>query len=85
MNTLKLFVWPSFCPNYHDGLAFAIASTEEEAKDLIRAKMQLALPDDVEEEEWEEQLSAPMAYDCWGPVQILPLTEPVAFGVEGGG
>ena len=26
-DTLKLFVWEGFCPDYTDGLAFAIAET----------------------------------------------------------
>lgn len=32
---LKLFVWTEFEPDYTDGLAFAIAETEEEAKELV--------------------------------------------------
>jgi hypothetical protein len=32
---LKLFVWNDFCPDYTSGIAFAIASTEDEARRLI--------------------------------------------------
>lgn len=32
---LKLFVWAEWAPNYTDGLAFAIAETEEQARKLI--------------------------------------------------
>lgn len=32
---LKLFVWPHFCPDYDDGLAFAIAPDELTAEDLV--------------------------------------------------
>lgn len=32
---LKLFVFEEFCPDYTDGLAFAIASTEAHARELI--------------------------------------------------
>jgi hypothetical protein len=32
---LKLFVWDDFNPDYSSGLAFAIAETEEEAKELV--------------------------------------------------
>ena len=33
---LKLYVWKNFCPgDNEDGLAFAIAETEEEAKKLV--------------------------------------------------
>ena len=36
---LKLFVWEHFAPDYKDGLAFAIAKTEAEARDFIIKKM----------------------------------------------
>lgn len=32
---LKLFVWEGFSPDYTDGLAFAIAKDEAEARSLI--------------------------------------------------
>ena len=32
---LKLFVFEGFAPDYTDGLAFAIAHSEEEARELI--------------------------------------------------
>jgi hypothetical protein len=35
MGKLKLFVFDGFCPDFSDGLAFAIAETEEEAKKII--------------------------------------------------
>jgi len=33
---LKLFVWTKFCPDYTDGLAFAIAENETQARNLIK-------------------------------------------------
>jgi len=33
--TLSLYVWTQFCPDYTDGLAFAIAETEEHARQLV--------------------------------------------------
>ena len=33
---LFLFVWNKFCPDYTDGLAFAIAETVEQAQKLIQ-------------------------------------------------
>ena len=42
---LKLYVWEDFNPDWSSGLAFAIASSEKEAKDLI-------LLDVVEPAEW---------------------------------
>lgn len=35
LSKLKLFVWNGFSPDYTDGLAFAIARNETEAKKLI--------------------------------------------------
>ena len=66
MSELKLYVWTEFSPDFHDGLAFAIAATEEEARKLVTK-----------------------AYCCevreWGEVAVLPLDQPTAFAVEGGG
>ena len=36
---LKLFIWTEFCPDYTDGLAFAIAENETEAKKLIEKEL----------------------------------------------
>ena len=34
--SLKLYIWPRFCPGDDDyGLAFALAEAEEEAKKLV--------------------------------------------------
>lgn len=35
---LKLYVWPNFVPDYSVGLAFAIAESEKEAKEMIEEK-----------------------------------------------
>ena len=32
---LKLFIWTGFCPDYSDGLAFAIARDETDARKLV--------------------------------------------------
>lgn len=32
---MKIFIWAEFCPDHDDGLAFAIAENEEQAKDLV--------------------------------------------------
>ncbi len=32
---MKLFIWTGFCPDYTDGLAFAIARDETEARKLV--------------------------------------------------
>ena len=38
MTKLKLFVWTGFSPDYTDGLAFAIAKTEKQAREAIIEK-----------------------------------------------
>lgn len=32
---MKLFVWTGFCPDYTDGIAFAIAETIEQAQQMV--------------------------------------------------
>ncbi len=32
---MKLFIWTCFCPDWRDGLAFAIAQDETEARKLV--------------------------------------------------
>ena len=32
---LSLYVWPKFMPEYSAGLAFAIAETEEQAREMV--------------------------------------------------
>ena len=32
---MKLFIWTGFCPDWTDGLAFAIAKDEAEARKLV--------------------------------------------------
>lgn len=36
---MKLFVWEGFCPDYTDGLAFAIAKSEDDAKKMIEKEL----------------------------------------------
>lgn len=36
---MKLYVWEEFCPDYTDGLAFAIANDIEGAKSMLREKV----------------------------------------------
>lgn len=38
---LKLYVWTGFSPDYTDGLAFAIASSEADAKKMVTNKFGL--------------------------------------------
>jgi hypothetical protein len=43
---LMLYVWPKFLPDYTDGLAFAVAESEEQARELV------ALVKGYEPNEW---------------------------------
>jgi hypothetical protein len=36
---LRLYVWPQFSPDYTAGLAFAIATTEEQARQAIEQRL----------------------------------------------
>lgn len=35
---LRLYIWTGYCPDYTAGLAFAIASSEDEARELVSEK-----------------------------------------------
>ncbi len=70
---LKLFVWQQFCPGHSDGLAFALAETEAEAKKLILDENEKENPSN----DW------PIKHDEFGEVQIYPI-EPIAKFIRGG-
>jgi len=38
MKKLMLFVWEGHCPDYSDGIAFAIAANEKDARALVEKK-----------------------------------------------
>ena len=42
---LKLFVWTDFSPDYTGGLAFAIAETKSEAKELVLKELDYKVDD----------------------------------------
>lgn len=69
MKKMKLFVWAEFYPGWYDGLAFAIAKTEAEARELV-AK--------------DHRVGEHCCISDWGPVQVFPLSEARAFSVCGG-
>jgi hypothetical protein len=68
---LKLYVWEGFCPNYYDGLAFAIAVSEEEAIELIEKKV--------------DPPYSPYDPDLWGEVDVYDIDKKIAFARNGGG
>jgi hypothetical protein len=70
---MKLYVWDEFCPNYVDGLAFAIAESEEAARASINEALGYCPPDGTND-----------SNNRWGRVRIYELNEPVAFAVTGG-
>ena len=61
---LQLYVWTDFAPGYTSGLAFAIASNEQDARELITKDV------GFEAEEWGElkiyPLNAPIAKAIYG-------------------
>ena len=61
---LRLFIWQKFKRDWDDGIAFAIARSEAAAAQIIiESSSGLCRYDD----------------DDWGPVTVLPLTEPCGF------
>jgi len=58
----KLYVWKNSEGAHHNGIAFAIAKTEEKAKQLVVAKYI------SEYNQKEEEI-------IWGTVEILPIKE----------
>lgn len=68
---LKLYVWHGFGTDYTDGLAFAIASSEEEAKQLVLEYV------DLNSDVFDD--------DEWGELTVHSLSTPIAGAVFGGG
>jgi len=68
---MNLYVWTEFCPDYYDGLAVAVAETEEEAKEQVQNIFYLTEEEDI----------------TWGDLHVIPLAEvdtPFAYAVVGG-
>lgn len=57
MGVLKVYVWPEYQPDYTNGLAVAIAETEELARDQVT----------------EVDPIAARCRDTWGPVEVHEL------------
>jgi len=68
---LKLFVFEGFCPDYTNGLAFAIAEDEIEARNMIQ-------------KDREERGDGSHVYD-WGEITMHPIIQKIARSVSGGG
>ena len=71
MPKLSLYVWPEFYPVHDTGLAFAVAYSEEHAKDLIITAQGYTSVDTPDIE--------------WGPLEIHETTKPIGRAVAGGG
>ena len=69
-SNLKVYVWDEYNTDYYAGLAVAVASSIEEAKDLVRAKRALYNDSIIHD-------------DDWGIVKIYGLGK-CAFEVDGG-
>lgn len=68
---LKLFVWEGFSPDYSDGLAFAIAKNEKEARKLVIKEIG-SFPGNT-------------GPSNWGDLTVYPLRKKIAKSVSGGG
>ena len=71
---LKLFVYENFQPDYTSGLAFAIAETLEEAREMIKKG-----------EGWEVHGKFYIPTIDWGTLHIHELDEKIMYSVCGGG
>jgi hypothetical protein len=77
LKLLKLFVWDNFCPDYSPGVAFAIAESEQQAKEMIVKHFQSA----PKNKGWDAQITIESI--PWGEVKTYKLTDKVAFAMEG--
>jgi hypothetical protein len=75
---VKLYLWREVLSEYTDGCAFAIAETEEEAKEQLRNTFEFADP-------WGQwsPFAEPGFY--WPEPEVHELTEPFGFWRYGGG
>jgi len=79
---MKIFVWTGFQPDYTDGLAFAIARTEKEARDKIIKKRIEQLNARFPSRRHTED---DVLLGEWGELHVYePTDENVAFFVLGG-
>ena len=80
---LSLYVWAEFSPDYKDGLAFAVAKDIEQAKEMVRVNLygRLYLDKDSSLKDFFREAAERLD---WGPVQVLPIDQSVAFAVQGG-
>jgi len=67
---MKLFIWTNFCSDYTEGLAFAIAETEEQARRLVALEV------------YGETGGEPYS---WGDLEVRDLNTPIAKQVMGAG
>lgn len=67
-DSLKVFIWKNFAPDYSSGLAFAIAKNEVDAKNMVVKELGHPYIEGYE----------------WGSVEILDLVEGTAAGCTGG-
>jgi len=76
-NKLKLFVFEGLQQDNPDGLAFAIAETLEEAKEMIKENEGFYVTEKV--------ILTKIEDIYWGKLHIHELNEKVAYSMYGGG
>ena len=67
MKNLKIFVWPNYAPDYTIGLAFAVAVSSDDARELI-AEQAGYLSESLAHRPEVYDLSAQIAFQCSGGV-----------------
>jgi len=75
---LKLFIWIDFYPKRTDGLAFAIAENEEEAKEMVIKATRIDSVRYVDPDYGKPEIE-------WGTLEVKSLTsgEKFAYGIIG--
>lgn len=74
----RLFVWTDHEPDYSSGLAFAVAKSEQEAKELVIRSKGFTI-------EHKEDLNHFIERTNWGDLTVYPLSvKNIAFAVSGG-
>lgn len=64
MNDLKLYVWEGVLTDYSDGIMFALADSEANAREMILAKCPYVVPEDLAKT--PKLVSNPEAFVVWG-------------------
>ena len=68
MKKLRLYIWTEFCPDWSDGIAFAVAESENEARAMIIKNLGFD----------------PANSEGWGNLRIVKTNVKLAYAICGG-